>query len=212
MRTYKVGDKVRISRTHPEGECKDEVCESMNEDMFKLRGKKAEITHITHIIKKRIEPFYSINIDVERWNWSPCMFEPLTRTIEDVEVGDVVVNDVKKNYEVVGVLKKMFACLNKDIYGEIIFWVTFKYAKELGWTIKDEMSVKNHKHSYKKISEEIIEQNTIDVMHEMFKIPYSELKKHEWGKEKTSVVKMKCNCGDIQELHDVVDGEFNKSL
>lgn len=111
MKKFKVGDKVTTAKN----------CSSIKiGKIYEVKGGTLQL------FIEEGENFCSCESD-----WQ--LVEPKQRTIEEVRVGDITVEEDNKNpAEVVEVLKNIFAYL----WNDSVQWITFKRAKELGWKIK----------------------------------------------------------------------------
>lgn len=96
---YKVGDRVRIREDLSAGQEYDGLL--FGHSMAKYRGKTAKITEVDGYT-------YHLDIDESEFWWSEAMLLPAKKTLETLEVGDLVVDMDGDKRMVLGVCGKVY--------------------------------------------------------------------------------------------------------
>lgn len=137
MKNIKVGDKVRIR--------KDLVPDTKYGETYFVEGMRGYLGKVATITEIKGEGLFFI--DNRGWEWTSLMFEPVTKTLDDLEVGDVLFNDsyVDEYDRVVeAICGNLVASrrLPTSSAGIIIEWHLLESLKEGGWKLKEELEPK----------------------------------------------------------------------
>ena len=120
---YKVGDKVRC----------------MSDDFTYLtKGKIYTVTDIDNS-NNNIDIFDDEG-DIDTYSFR--YFEPVTKTLDNLEVGDILVDKYNNETEVLAVYGKVYCLSNWDNFGGDVLWYTLESIKKYGWKLKEELEPK----------------------------------------------------------------------
>ena len=101
---YSIGDRVRIKKDLTFG-LFNGIC--VVEEMLEYRGKTTTITKIKLV---SIE----LGIDGGKWAWTEDMLEPVTKSLEELEVNNVVKNEYYKMKVVEVKHRTIYRCTNQE--------------------------------------------------------------------------------------------------
>ena len=97
---YKVGDKVRIR--------KDLVPNTKYGKTYFVTGMKDYLGKVATIITILDGGLFYIDITRSAWEWTSSMFEPITKTLDNLEVGDILVNVLGEECKILGICGEVY--------------------------------------------------------------------------------------------------------
>jgi hypothetical protein len=123
---YKIGQILKVK----------EGCEGECYDFEKNKGKFIKIAHI----EDGYRTYDILDKNKEVIDWCDCFkdehLEPITKTLRDMEVGDILVNERGSETKVLEVLINSFLMSCLSGFKNSWDWFTFEEAEEEGWKLK----------------------------------------------------------------------------
>lgn len=122
MKKIKVGDKVR--------------CINGTKYDYVTEGKVYKVTEVAH------NHIYVMDDEGDRTGYLFEDFEPITKTLDNLEVGDVLVNLLGEEHKILGICGEVYfiSCTNQ--FASYGFSTTIKGIKAMEWKLKEELEPK----------------------------------------------------------------------
>lgn len=126
---YKIGDKVRVRKGLDE-------CGSGQRYIFSYVMQV--YTGRTAVIEEVLGDSYELDIDSGSYYWTDEMLEPAVKTLRDMQVGDILVDEEGDWCKVLGICGEVFFKSYPHNYDSVcVNPCTFAQAKIYGWKLED---------------------------------------------------------------------------